>query len=166
MIKSHAILKFLVGHLLASGIVSLGTVLVTVVCYFIGLTRSHDSFDTPAAEIPLFLMVMFAALVLAAIASAGSFVISVFLTWLRTKRPFSAWLPVFIIPVLTFLATLPVFGAARGIDFVWTVTGLTFVYFGIYWTLLTSSGALLDFLRKKFSKQTTNEKPTANTPQS
>jgi hypothetical protein len=79
----------------------------------------------------------------------------VFLTWLRAKRRFPAWLPVVGVPLLTFIVVLLVFRETRDMSFVAVVTSLAFVYFGIYWTLLTSSGAVIDFFRRKLSIQKT-----------
>jgi hypothetical protein len=155
MVRFHTALKFIIGHVLAGATIILGTLFVTFVCYLLGLAKAHDSFDTPAAELPFFLSLMFMSGIFAVIASTVSFLISVFLTWLRTKRRFSVWLPIVVVPLLTFIVVLPVFGRTRGLDFVWVATGLAFLYFGIYWTLLTSSGAVLDFLRRIFSRRTT-----------
>ena len=155
MVRSHTVLKFIIGHVLAGATIILGTLLVTFVCYLLGLVKAHNSFDTPAAEIPFFLTLMFTSGVFAVIASSASFLISVLLTWLRTKRPFSVWLPIILVPLLTFIVILPAFGRTRGFDFVWAATGLAFLYFGIYWTLLTSAGAVIDFLRRIFSRRTT-----------
>jgi hypothetical protein len=149
MVKFHTTLKFIVGHVLAGAVVILGTLLVTFVCYIIGLATAPDGIDTPMAVIPEILMLMFMAGVFAVIASTASFLISVLLTWLRTKRHFPAWLPVVAIPLLSFLVVLPIFGQTRGLNFVAALTGAVFVYFGIYWTLLTSSSTVLNFLRRK-----------------
>jgi hypothetical protein len=94
---------------------------------------------------------MFMAGVFAVIVSTASFLTSVLLTWIRTKRRFPAWLPVFVIPLLAFIVVLLAFGRTRDRGFVGVVTGAAFVYFGVYWTLLTSSGAVLDFCRRKLS---------------
>ncbi len=93
--------------------------------------------------------------VFAVIASTASFMISALLSWLRTKRQFPLWLPVIVIPLLAFVVVLLAFGHSRGTDFVALVTGLVFVYFGIYWTLLVSSSAVLDFARRKLSRERT-----------
>lgn len=153
MVTFHTILKFIIGHVLAGATVILGALLVTMVCYIIGLATAPQGIDTPVAVIPEFLILMFMAGVIAVIASTASFVISALLTWLRTKRHFPAWLPVIIIPLLTFLVVLLAMGQTRGMDFVALVTGMAFVYFGIYWTLLTSSSAVLDFARRKLSRE-------------
>ncbi|MBA4147555.1 MAG: hypothetical protein H0X66_05530 [Verrucomicrobia bacterium] len=153
MVTFHIILKFIVGHVLAGAVVILGTLLVTLVCYIVGLATAPQGIDTPAAVIPEFLMLMFVTGVFAVAASTGSFVISTLLTWLRTKRPFPVWLPVVVIPLLTFVVVLLAFGQTRGMDFVALVTGLAFVYFAIYWTLLTSSSAVLGFARRKLSRE-------------
>jgi hypothetical protein len=155
MVTFHSVLKFLVGHILAGAVVMLGTLFITFVCYVVGLATAPEGIDTPVAEIPFFLMLMLMAGVFAVVASTASFLTSVFLTWLRTKRRFPAWLPVVAIPLLTFIVVLLGFGRTRGMDFVAVVTGSAFVYFGIYWTLLTSSGAVLDFLRRKLSRHET-----------
>ena len=153
MVTFHTILRFIVGHVLAGAVVILGTLLVTLVCYIVGLATARQGIDTPVAVIPEFLMVMFMAGVFAVIASTVSFLISALLTWFRTKRQFPAWLPVLVIPLLTFIVVLLAFGQTRGMDFVALVTGLAFVYFGIYWTLLMSSSAVLDFARGKLSSR-------------
>lgn len=155
MVTFHTILKFIVGHVLAGAVVILGTLLVTLVCYIVGLATTPQGIDTPAAVIPEFLILIFTAGVFAVIASTASFVISALLTWLRTKRQFPAWLPVIVIPLLTFVVVLLGFGQTRGMDFIALVTGLAFVYFGIYWALLTSSSAVLDFVRRKLSSERT-----------
>jgi hypothetical protein len=152
MVTFHTILKFIVGHVLAGAVVILGTLLVTSVCYMVGLATAPQGIDTPVGVIPEFLMLMLMAGVFAVIASTASFVISALLTWLRTKQQFPAWLPVVLMPLLTFVVVLLGFGQTRGMDFVAFVTGLAFVYFGIYWILLTSSSAVLDFARRKFSR--------------
>jgi hypothetical protein len=150
MVTFHTVVKFLVGHILAGAVVILGTLFVTFVCYIIGLATASGGIDTPMAEIPLFLMLMFMAGVVAVSASTGSFLISVLLTWLRSKRRFPAWLPVIAIPLLAFVVVFLIHGQTKDMAFVAIVTGAVFVYFGIYWTLLTSSSAVLDFLRRKF----------------
>jgi hypothetical protein len=155
MVTFHTALKFTIGHVLAGGVAILGTLLVTLVCYIIGLATASHGIDTPMAVIPEFLMLMFMAGVFAVIASTASFLISILLTWLRTKRHFPAWLPIVVIPMFTFIVVLLTFGQTRGLDFVAVVTGAAFVYFGIYWTLLASSGAVLDFFRRKLSSQKT-----------
>ena len=157
MITFHTVLKFLVGHILAGAVVILGTLLVTFVCYIIGLATASGGIDTPVAEIPMFLMLMFMAGVVAVSASTGSFLISVLLTWLRSKRRFPAWLPVIGIPLLAFVAVFLIHGQTKDMVFVAIVTGAVFVYFGIYWTLLTSSSAVLDFLRRKFMREDSHE---------
>jgi hypothetical protein len=153
MITLHTTLKFIVGHVLAGAVVILGTLLVALVCYIIGLAAAPHGIDTPVAVIPEFLMLMFMAGVFAVIASTASFLISVLLTWLRTKRRFPVWLPVVVVPLFTFIVVLLGFGETRGLDFVAVVTGSAFIYFGIYWTLLTLSNALLDFARRKLSRE-------------
>ena len=153
MVTFHTVLKFLVGHILAGAVVVLGTLLVTFVSYIIGLATAPDGIDTPMAEIPLFLMLMFMSGVVAVSASIGSFLISVLLTWLRSKRRFPAWLPVIAIPLLAFVVVFLIYGQTKDMIFVAIVTGAVFVYFGIYWTLLTSSSAVLDFLRRKFMRE-------------
>lgn len=155
MVTSHTILKFIVGHALAGAVVILGTLFVALVCYIVGLATAPQGIDTPVAVIPELLILMFMAGVSAVIVSTASFVISALLTWLRMKRQFPAWLPVIVIPLLTFVVVLLAFGQTRGMGFVALVTGLAFVYFGIYWTLLTSSGVVLDFFRRKLSNQKT-----------
>ena len=152
--SSHTILKFIVGHVLAGAVVIFGTLLVALVCYIIGLARAAHGIDTPAAEIPFFLTLMCMAGLFALIASTGSFLVSTLLTWLRAKRHFPAWVPVVAIPLMTFGFVLPVFGRSKGLDFVAVVTGAVFIYFGIYWALLMSSAAFLDFFRRKFSRHT------------
>ncbi len=153
MVTFHTALKFVVGHVLAGAVVILGTLLVALACYVIGLATAPHGIDTPAAVIPEFLTLMFMVGVFALVASTASFLISVLLTWLRTKRHFPAWLPVVTIPLLTFVVVLVIFGRTRDMSFVAVVTGMAFVYFGIYWVLLTSSGAVLDFLRRKLFRQ-------------
>lgn len=153
MVTFHTALKFAVGHVLAGAVVILGTLLVTVVSYVIGLATAPHGIDTPVAVIPEFLMLVFTAGVFAIIISTASFLISVLLTWLRTKRYFPAWLPIVAIPLLTFVVVLLVFGRTKDMNFVETMTGTAFVYFGVYWALLTSSGAVLDFFRRKLSRQ-------------
>jgi hypothetical protein len=153
MITFHTVLKFMVGHILAGAVVILGTLLVTFVCYIIGLATASEGIGTPVAEIPLFLMLMLMAGVVAVSASTGSFLISVLLTRLRSKRRFPAWLPVIAIPLLAFVVVFLIFGKTKDMAFVAIVTGAIFVYFGIYWTLLTTSSAVLDFLRRKFMGQ-------------
>ena len=134
----------------------LGTLLVTFVCYLLGLATAAGGIDNPMAVVPEFLALMFLAGVFALVLSTASFVASVLLTWLRARRYFPAWLPVFAVPLVTFLVVVLLYGRTRDMSFVAVVTGLAFVYFGIYWTLLTSSGAVIDFLRRKFSGQKTS----------
>jgi drug/metabolite transporter superfamily protein YnfA len=62
-------------------------------------------------------------------------------------------LPIAVIPLLALLVVLLIFGRTKDMGFVAVVTGGVFVYFGIYWTLLTSSAAVLDFIRRKLSGQ-------------
>jgi hypothetical protein len=153
MVTLHTGLKFVVGDVLAGAVVILGTLLVTGVCYLFGLATAPRGIDTPVAVIPEFLALMFTAGVFAVFLSTASFVVSVLLTWLRTKRHFPAWLPVIALPLVTFLVVLLLYGRTRDMSFVAVVTGLAFLYFGIYWTLFTSSGAVIDFLRWKLSSQ-------------
>ena len=155
MVTLHTALKFVVGHVLAGAVVILGTLFVALVCYVIGLATAPHGIDTPMAMIPEFLTLMFMAGVFALVVSTSSFLISVLLTWLRTKRHFPAWLPVIVVPVLTYIAVLLAFGRTMDMAFMAAVTGAAFVYFGIYWTLLTSSAAVLDFLRRRLSSQKT-----------
>jgi hypothetical protein len=155
MVTLHTALKFVVGHVLAGAVVILGTLFVTFVCYVFGLATAPHGIDTPVAVIPEFLTLMFMVGVFAVILSTASFVVSVLLTWLRAKRRFPVWLPVAAIPLLTFIVVLLLYGRTRDMSFVAVVTGTAFVYFGIYWTLLTSSGAVLDFFRRKLSSQKT-----------
>jgi hypothetical protein len=155
MVTFHTALKFVVGHVLAGAVVILGTLLVALVCYVIGLATAPHGIDTPVAVIPEFLSLMLMAGVFAVIASTASFLISVLLSWLRAKLRFPAWLPVVGVPLLTFVVVLPAFGRTRDMSFVAVVTGTAFVYFGVYWTLLTSSGAVLDFFHRKLSSQRT-----------
>ena len=154
MVTTQSVLKFIIGHVLAGAVVISGTLLVAFVCYIIGLTTAAGGIDTPPAEFSLFLMIMFMTAVFAVMASTASFLVSVFLTWLRTKRPFPVWAPILLVPVLTLAIILPIFRKTQGIDFVLVVTGVAFVYFGIYWTILTSSAAVLDFLRQSFFRKT------------
>ena len=155
MVTLHSGLKFVVGHVLAGAVVILGTLLVTFVCYLLGLATAPAGIDNPIAMIPEFLALMFMAGVFAVVLSTASFGVSVLLTWLRTKRHFPVWLPVIAVPLVTFLVVLLLYGRTRDMSFVAVVTGLVLVYFGIYWTLLTSSGAVIDFLRRMFSSQET-----------
>lgn len=134
----------------------LGTLLVTFVCYVVGVATAAGGIDNPIAVIPEFFALMFLAGVFAVVFSTAAFVVSVLLTWLRAKRFFPAWLPVFAVPLVTFLVVVLLYGRTREMSFVAVVTGLAFVYFGIYWTLLTSSGAVIDLLRRKFSGQKTS----------
>jgi drug/metabolite transporter superfamily protein YnfA len=149
----HTVLKFIVGHVLAGAVVILGTLFVTFVCYIVALATAPHGIDTPVAVIPEFLTLMFMAGVVAVVASTGSFLLSVLLMWLRSKRHFPAWLPIAVIPLLALLVVLLIFGRTKDMGFVAVVTGGVFLYFGIYWTLLTSSAAVLDFIRRKLSGQ-------------
>jgi len=149
MVSFHTALKFIVGHILAGATIILGTLLVTVVCYVVGLTNDPHGIDTPVAEIPLFLTLMFMAGIFAVIVSTGSFVLSTLLQWLRPKLHFPVRLPPFVVALLTFMVMLLRFGADGDVAFVALVTGMSFVYFGIYWTLLTCSAAVLDFFQRK-----------------
>ncbi len=155
MVTFHTVLKFLVGHILAGAVVILGTLLVTFVCYVVGLATAPEGIDTPVAEIPFFLTLMFMAGVVAVSASTGSFLISVLLTWLRSKRHFPGWLPVIAIPLLAFVIVFLIWGQTKGVVFVAIMTGAISLYFGTYWTLLTSSSAVLDFLRRKLIREKT-----------
>jgi hypothetical protein len=154
MVAFHTSLKFVVGHVLAGAVVIFGTLLVTLVCYIIGLATAPDGIDTPVAVIPEFLGLMFMAGFFAVMISTVSFVISVLLTWLRSKWPFPVWFPILAIPILTFVIVLLV-SRPTDLSLVALVTGAAFIYFSIYWTLLTSSGAALDYFRIKFSNQKT-----------
>lgn len=149
----HTVLKFIVGHVLAGAVIILGTLFVTLVCYVVGLATAPQGIDNPVAVIPEFLALMFLAGVFAVAASTCSFLISAFLQWLRSKQYFPVWLPLFVVPLLTSLVAFLAFGRTGDRAFGWIETGMTFVYFGIYWTLLTSSAAVLDFLRRKLSGQ-------------
>lgn len=51
---------------------------------------------------------------------------------------------------LTLVVVLLSHGLRNDLSFVAAVTGTAFVYFGIYWTLLTSSGVVVDFVRRQF----------------
>ena len=155
MVTLHTTLKFVVGHVLAGAVVILGTLLVTLLCYIISLATAPHGIDTPMAVIPEFLALMFMAGVFAVIASTASFLISILLTWLRSKRRFPAWLPVVVIPLITFVAVYLIYGRTRDMGFVGVATGLAFLYFGIYWTLLMTSEAVLDFFRRKCSAHKT-----------
>jgi hypothetical protein len=141
------------GHILAGAVIISGTLLFTLVCYFFGLATSSYGIDTPAAVIPEFLALMFMASVFAVAVSTGAFILSTLFQWLRSKWHFPVWLPLIIVPPLTFLVTLLVFGRARGLEFAALVTGMSFLFFSIYWTLFVSSGAVLDFIRHKLSKE-------------
>lgn len=153
MVTLHTALKFVVGHFLAGAIVILGTLLVTCMCYLIGLANAPHGIDTPVAMIPEFLSLMFMAGVVAVAASTGSFLISSFLIWLRAKRQFPAWLPIFVIPTVAFVTVFLIFGRTKDMIFVTVLTGAVFVYFGVYWTLLTSSSAVLDYVHQKLSNR-------------
>ena len=131
----------------------LGTLLVAVICYAVGLANVPNGIDTPAAVIPEFLALMFVAGILGVAASTGAFLISIFLQWLRSKWTFSVWLPLLLVPSLVFLVTLLTVGPTRGMDFVVLVTGMAFLHFGIYWTLLSLSGVFLDFFRRLLWKK-------------
>jgi hypothetical protein len=153
MATFHTILKFVAGHILAGAVIIFGTLFVAFVCYLAGLATAPQGIATPFAVIPEFLMLMFTVSVFAVIVSTSSFLVSALLQWLRSKRHFPVWLPLLLIPVLTFLLVLVMFARTRGMAFVALITGMTFMYFGVYWTLLTSSAAVLDFLRHKLSRQ-------------
>ncbi|MDB6021605.1 MAG: hypothetical protein JWQ04_1462 [Pedosphaera sp.] len=152
MVTFHTVLKFLVGHILAGAVIILGTLLFTFVCYVAGLATAPHGIDTPVAVIPEFLMLMFMAGLVAVIASTGSFLISTLLTWLRTKRHFPAWLPIAVVPLVAFLIIFLIFGRTKDLAFIAAGAGGVFVYFGIYWTLLTTSAAVLDFIFRKGSR--------------
>ena len=139
----------MVGHGLAGAVVILGTLLVTAVCYISGLGAEPHGMNTPVAVVSGFLKLMCAAGVLAVIASATLFLLSVFLMWFRTKRRFPLWLPVVIVPLLACFVVL-FFG---DLELVATMTSAAFIYFGIYWTLLISFSPLLDFLRRMRSSE-------------
>jgi len=149
--KSHLILKFVVGHVLAGAVLILGTLFFALVCYMVGLATTSQGIDSPVAVIPEFLSLMFMAGAFAVVVSTGSFLISSLLQWLRSKRHFPVWLPFFFVPLLTFVVVFLAFGQTRDMTFVALVTGMAFVYFGIYWALLTSSATVLDFIRRKLS---------------
>jgi len=141
-----------VGHVLAGAVVILGTLFFTLVCYVVGLATAPDGIDSPVAVLPELLVLMFTVGIFAIVVSTASFLISSLLQWLRSKWNFPVWLPLFIVPLLTCLVVLLASGPARDIAFFALVTGLAFIYFGVYWTLLMSSAAVLDFLWRKLSK--------------
>lgn len=153
MVTFHTILKFIVGHVLAGAAVILGTLSVACGSYLVGLATAPGGIDNPVGVIPEFLTLMFTAGVFAVMVSSASFLVSVLLTWLRTKRRFPAWLPVALVPLVTFVVVLLGFGKSRGLDFAAVVAGLALVYFGIYWAVLVCSSAVLDFLARKFSRR-------------
>jgi hypothetical protein len=143
MVKSNTNIKFMVGHALAGAVVILGTLLVAAIGYIMGLASAPKG--SAGSVIPGFFKLMFTASVVAVIVAATSFLTSVFLMWFRTKRHFPLWLPVLIVPPLACFVAL-FFG---DLEFVATMTSASFIYFGIYWALLLSSSALLDFLRER-----------------
>ena len=145
MVKSNTNIKFMVGHALAGAVVILGTLLVAAVGYIIGLSTAPKGVNTPASVIPDFFKLMFTAGVVAVIVAATSFLVSVFLMWFRTRRLFPLWLPLLVVPALACFVVL-FFG---DLEFVATMTSASFIYFGVYWTLLLSSGAVLDFLHQR-----------------
>ena len=155
MVTFYSVLKFMAGHVLAGAVVILGTLFATLIFYVVGLATAPNGIDTPVAVIPEFLMLMCIAGVFAFVASTGSFLISILLTWLRSKMRFPVWLPIAVIPLVAFLVVVLIYGRTKDMRFMSVVTGGVFVYFGIYWTLLTSSAALLDFIRAKLSGQKT-----------
>jgi drug/metabolite transporter superfamily protein YnfA len=153
MVKFHTILKLLVRHVLAGAIIILGTLFVAFAIYAVGLLTSSDGIDTPVAEIPAFLMWMLMASVVAVVASTGSFLITAFLQWMRSKRHFSVWLPIVVMPVLTFLIVYLTCIQTKDMAFMASVTGGIFVYFTIYWIVVNSSAAVLDIIRRKLTGQ-------------
>ena len=155
MSKFHTTLKFVLGHVLAGMAVMVGTVLFAAACYLILLATAPEGIENPVAGIPEFLMLMFMAGVFAVAVSTGLFLISVFLTVLRSKRSFPVWLPVLIVTLVAFAAAcLALAGTGDWASIVF-LTVASFVYFGTYWTILTSSAAVLDFFRRKFSRTKT-----------
>jgi hypothetical protein len=151
MATFHSVLKFLVGHILAWAVVILGTLGVTLAGYVWGLSTTPDAMDTPVAAFAAFLGVMIMTGLFAVGASTGCFLVSVLLSWLRSQKQFPVWLPVILVPTVTFFFMLLLVWGTQDLSFVGLVTGLVFVYFGVYWTLLTFSGAVLDFFRRRFA---------------
>ena len=140
----------MVGHVLAGATVILGTLLVTAVGYFAGLVTSPGGIENPVAVIPEFLSLMLMCGAYAVIASTCSFLISVLLQWVRSKWLFPVWLPLIVVPLVTLLVTLPLFEQTRGLPFVELVTGTAVIYFGIYWLVLATSAAVLNYLKRKW----------------
>jgi hypothetical protein len=156
MATFHSVLKFLVGHILAGAVVILGTLGVMLAGYAWGLSTTPDAMDTPVAAFAAFLGVLIMTALFAVGASAGCFLVSVLFTWMRSQKHFPVWLPVIFLPTVTFFFMLLLFWGTQDLSLVGIVTGLVFVYFGVYWTLLTFSGAVLDFIRRRLAERKTD----------
>ena len=152
MVTFPAVLKFVLGHILAGAVVIFGSLLVALVCYAFGLSTATHGIESPFAVIPEFLSVMFMVGFLAVIISTVCFLISVLLVWLRAKCHFPAWIPVVGVPIVAFVVLLA-FRGASDMRFGALMAGLSFVYFGVYWTILTLSGVVLDFLCRMVSNK-------------
>ena len=151
--RSDTFLRFFAGHMLAGTAVVLSTLLVTLVCYVLAAATSPHGAGNLLEPMPSFAAFMFAGFVVALIAAAGSFLLSIVLTWLRSKKHFPGWLPVAIVPLVALVVLLLLFGQVQYTIFIAIVTGSVFVCFGIYWTVLASSPAVLGFVRRQLCRE-------------
>ncbi len=153
MARPHAFLRFSAGHMLAGSAVVVSTLLVTLVCYALAAATAPHGAGNLLEPMPSFASFMFAGFVVALVAAAGSCLLSVVLTWVRSKKHFPGWLPVAIVPLVALVVLLLLFGQVQYTIFIAIVTGTVFVCFGIYWTVLTSSPAVLGFLRRQLCRE-------------
>jgi hypothetical protein len=152
MTTCRTFLKSLAVHGFAGAAVVLTTLFVSLLCYIAGVATAPHAAGSLLEPMPSFATWMLAGFVIAAIASIGSFLASLVLTWLRSKWPFPGWIPVLVIPLLALVALLLLCGELRYTIFIALSTVAVFLCFGIYWAVLTSR-ALLDFLRRRSSKE-------------
>jgi hypothetical protein len=153
MLTLHTVLEFVVGHVQAGAGGIICSLVFALGSYAVGLYQSVDGgLDTPVAEFTFFMTLMFTIGLFAVAMSIGSFAVSTLLIWLRTKRRYPLWVPVLAVPLVTLFVVLMVFGGNRDLNFMEFATPLTLVCFGVCWTLLAFSAAVLDFIRRKIVK--------------
>ena len=146
MVALQSGIKFVTGHILAGSTLIVGALLVMMACYLFGIATSSDGIDNPVAVVPEFLMLMFLTGCVAVAVSTGCFLASTLLTAIRSKRPFKPWLPVVLSPIFGFPIAYSLFGRSDSQTFALVVAFALSACFALYWTVLVSSGALVDFL--------------------
>ncbi len=142
----YAVLKFAISHVFAGIIVIFGSLFVTFSCYIITLIMNPHGIDNPIGIIPEVLALMFTAGLFAAGVSIASFVLSIILTWIRSKKRFHLILPILVTPILTFVIVSLIFReiSEKGVF----TTVVLCLYFGVYWIALASSDVVIALFRK------------------